>query len=96
MIGEPARPTRDIRAWRATWHVCPVAGCGKKVRHDRLTCFAHWRLISPEAQRAVYEAWDCGRQQGSAAHLAACERAIAEAQRAAARELQSRRKRSDA
>lgn len=58
-----------------TTHECPKNGCGARVRRSQLACPAHWRMVSPATQRAVY----AGYRSGSVSqHVAAMQDAIDE------------------
>lgn len=41
-------------------HVCPIDGCGRVVRLDRLMCPAHWSMVPGVLGREVYKAWNWG------------------------------------
>jgi hypothetical protein len=65
-------------------HRCPVLECKAEVPRHLLMCRAHWRMVSWELQRQVYDAWErVLHDDGSdgvecvAAHRKACTLAIA-------------------
>lgn len=59
-----------------TTHRCPGGRCPRQVTEDKLFCGIHYRLLPGPFRKALYDAWDDGRGQGSAAHRAAIRAAI--------------------
>lgn len=55
-------------------HDCPIDRCETKVPRSRLMCKRHWATAPADLARAVHRAY---RNGGVAAHLQACEDAIA-------------------
>ncbi len=73
-------------------HTCPAAGCTRTVVHDQLMCRPHWKLVPQFLQRLVWR--EFRRAPGRAAHLKACNEAIAAVDRTL--ELQEARRRPQA
>lgn len=53
---------------------CPVKGCHEIVRHDRLMCYAHWRLVPLPLQKTIYRLWNSGKPKSG--HIDACTSAV--------------------
>lgn len=51
-----------------TTHECPVRGCARRVRDDRLMCGPHWKLVPQRVASRVYRTWNRGAGAGTQAH----------------------------
>jgi hypothetical protein len=56
-------------------HRCPVDGCEARIPREQLMCYAHWRKVPGELQRAVLQLWNHGQIGG--AYLQARDAAVA-------------------
>lgn len=57
-------------------HECPRNGCTRRIAAHLLMCRQDWYRIPRPLRRAVLNAWDEGRGEGSPAHRAAITAAI--------------------
>ena len=47
-----------------TTHLCFARDCKKTCTREKLMCVAHWRLVPPHIQRAVYKSYRLGQGVG--------------------------------
>jgi len=60
-------------------HHCHARGCRKVTKPEMLMCFAHWKMVSPELQKAVwanYRTGQCDDKKPSEAWHKAADAAI--------------------
>jgi len=58
-------------------HQCPGPECDEQVPYGMLACRRHWYQVPKAIRGAIYGAWQNGSGAGTAAHLAAMDKAIA-------------------
>jgi hypothetical protein len=61
-------------------HKCFAKNCNRQVPSHLLMCLAHWRMVSPPTQRAVYDAYQTGQtlETATSAWFEAAKKARAE------------------